>query len=54
MGIRKELLDRELQQYMARKRHAQPTLGTTNVASGRLHGGSHPQADAPVHLQHGD
>lgn len=56
MGIRKELLDRELQQYMARKRHAQSSSGNTNDASAGSHGGggNHPQADAPARDEHGD
>lgn len=41
MGLRKELLDRELQKYIAKKQHARPAASSPEAATG------HPQADTP-------
>lgn len=49
LGMRRELLDRELQKLIARKRHGTASSGSVADA-GRAHGGAtgHPQADAPA------
>lgn len=44
MGIRKELLERELQKYIAKKRHAQSASPSHD--SGPHAGSGHPVADA--------
>jgi hypothetical protein len=53
MGIRKELLDRELQQYIDRKRNAQSASSVVS-STDKSRGSSHPQADAPGREEHGD
>ena len=46
MGIRKELLERELQNYMAGKRHG-PSASTSHDCGHAADGSGHPVADSP-------
>lgn len=52
MGLRKELLDRELQKYIAKKQQTRPS--SSEARSDRAHSGTgHPQADTPSQDEHG-
>ena len=54
MGLRKELLDRELQKYIAKKQTARPAASSSEARADRGSSGvGHPQADAPSQDDHG-
>lgn len=54
MGLRRELLDRELQKYIAKKQQTRPGASSSEARSDRAYSGTgHPQADTPSQDEHG-
>lgn len=53
MGLRKQLLDRELQKYVAKKHHARSAASLSEARADRQGATGHPQADTPSDGEHG-